>query len=253
MHHYLLTGTSRGLGRALAVHLLEAPDATVLGVARQPATLEHPRYQHFTLDLADAAALEAALPALLQPFADAASFTLINNAALLGDIGYVGAGQLPTDHFARVFAVNAVAPARLMDAFLAAYTDQGIPLTVLNISSGAAQRPIDGWAAYCASKAALEMLTRTAAAEQVLLGHDHVRLHALSPGMIDTPMQAQIRAAGADAFSQVERFREIHARGELADADEVTRRIGAFLRRSVRHSDVVVNIRDLLGIGSQGN
>ncbi len=245
MQHYLITGTSRGLGHALAAHLLEAPDATVLGISRQPATLAHPRYQHHQLDLVDAAALEAALPALLRPFSNAASLTLLNNAALLGDIGYLGTSQLPPDHFARVFAVNAAAPARLMDAFLAAYAHRGVPLTILNLSSGAAQQPIDGWAAYCASKAALEMLTRTVAAEQALLGHAHVRLHALSPGVLDTPMQAQIRAADSAAFSQVESFRARYARGELAEPHDVAQRITTFLRRPTGHSEVVLSLRDL--------
>jgi benzil reductase ((S)-benzoin forming) len=243
MKYYLLTGASRGLGRALAEVLLEAPDTTVLGIARQPATLTHPRYEHHQIDLADATALENALPSLLRPYEDATSLTLINNAAVLGDIGYFG--QLPNDHFTWVFDVNVLAPARLMDAFLAAYTPRAIPLTILNISSGAAQRPIDGWAAYCASKAALEMLTRTAAAEQALLGHTHVRLHTLSPGVVDTPMQAQIRAAEVRDFSQVEHFRALHTRGELAGAAEVAQRIAAFLCRPVPWPEVVVSLREL--------
>ena len=242
MHYYFITGASQGLGRAVAEALLEAPDATVWGVSRH-GTLEHPRFQHHPLDLADLSAVEQALTGLFPPLADAQSLTLVNNAAVLGDIGYIG--QLPAEHFARVFNVNVTAPALLMNAFLAAYAARLVPLTVLNISSGAAQRPIDGWAAYCASKAALEMLTRTAAAEQALLGHAHVRLHALSPGVIDTPMQAQIRAADEAAFSQVEAFRERYTRGELVDADDVARRIAAFLRRIARHPDVVVSLDGL--------
>ena len=100
-------------------------------------------------------------------------------------------------------------------------------------------------AAYCASKAALEMLTRTVAAEQALLGNTHIRLHALSPGVIDTPMQAQIRAADAVDFSQVEHFRALHQNGELAGAGEVARRIVDFLQRPVAWPEVVVSLREV--------
>lgn len=242
MDYYFITGASQGLGRALAETLLEAPDTVVWGISRR-ATIQHPRYYHLSLDLADPIAVERQLPILFQPFADAQSLTLVNNAAVLGDIGYVG--QLPAAHFAQVFNVNVMAPALLLNAFLAAYAARGLPLTVLNISSGAARRPIDGWAAYCASKAALEMLTLTAAAEQALLGREHVRLHALSPGVLDTPMQAQIRAADPTAFSQASRFRTLHVNGELASPETTARRIAAFLRQSARHPDVVVQLSDL--------
>ncbi len=242
MHYYFITGASGGLGRALAVQLLAAADAVVVGIARH-STIRHARYQHQFLDLADVAAVEQALPQVFLPFDDATRLTLINNAGVLGTIGYVG--QLAPGHFARVFGVNALAPALLLNAFLAAYAARGLPLTVLNISSGAAQRPIDGWAAYCASKAALEMLTRTVAAEQVVLGNHHVRVCALSPGVLDTPMQAQIRAADAAEFSQVAHFQALHANGELTGADAAARRIVAFLGQPVAPAAVVINLRDV--------
>ncbi len=241
MHYYLITGASRGLGRALAEHLLEAPDTVVWGISRH-STIQHPRYHHQPLDLSDLTAVEHNLQRFFLPFEDAQSLTLINNAAVLGDIGYLG--QQPHSHFTWVFDVNVLAPAMLMNTFLAQYTQRGIPLTVLNLSSGAARRPIDGWAAYCASKAALEMLTLTAAAEQTLLGHTHVRIYALSPGVLDTQMQEQIRAADAGAFSQVEQFRAYHANGELVSPEAAAPRIAAFLRGG-GGVEVVVSLRDL--------
>jgi benzil reductase ((S)-benzoin forming) len=186
MHYYLITGASQGLGRALAEAILERPDTQVLGISRH-ATIEHPRYQHQPLDLSDIEAVEHNLGKIFLPRADAQSITLINNAGTLGEIGYVG--ELPNEHFQFVFDLNVVAPTMLMNTFLSAYGHLGhIPRTVLNITSGAAQRPVDGWAAYCASKAALNSLSETAQKEQDLRGTG-VHIWALAPGVVDTAMQ----------------------------------------------------------------
>ena len=145
MHYYLITGASRGLGRALADALLRQADTTVLGISRH-ATIEHPRYQHQPLDLSDVEAVENNLYKLFVPRKDATSLTLINNAAVLGEIGYFGTHK--SEHFNFVFDLNVVAPAMLMNGFLAAYGNLSVPRTILNISSGAAQRAVDGWGAY---------------------------------------------------------------------------------------------------------
>jgi benzil reductase ((S)-benzoin forming) len=113
----------------------------------------------------------------------------------------------------------------LMNTFLRTYGDQtDVPRTVLNISSGAAQRPVDGWAAYCASKAALNALSETAQKEQDLRGNG-VRVWALAPGVVDTAMQAHIRTAEARQFSEAAKFAEYQAEGQLQMPGAVAERI----------------------------
>lgn len=242
MHYYIITGASRGLGKALAEAVLHQPGTTVVGVSRH-ATIEHERYLHQPLDLSDIAAVENNLHKVFPRWADAASVTLINNAAVVGNIGYVG--EQPNEHYNFVFDVNLVAPAMLMNTFLSAYSSLAVPRTVLNISSGAAQRPVDGWAAYCASKAALEALTATAQKEQDLRGSG-VRIRSLSPGVIDTGMQEHIRAADPGSFSEAARFAEYHAQDQLASAEHVAGKIMAWLQRSVAKSEsVVLRLADL--------
>jgi NAD(P)-dependent dehydrogenase (short-subunit alcohol dehydrogenase family) len=72
--------------------------------------------------------------------------------------------------------------------------------TVINVSSGAAHHPLEGWSAYCSAKAGLAMLTRAIALE---CGDAGVRVFGLSPGVIDTDMQAAIRASGINRISQI--------------------------------------------------
>jgi benzil reductase ((S)-benzoin forming) len=240
MHYYLITGASQGLGRALAEAILERPDTQVLGISRH-ATITHPRYQHQPLDLSDIEAVKHNLGKIFPPRPDAQSLTLINNAGTLGEIGYVG--ELPNEHFQFVFDLNVVAPAMLMNTFLRIYADQTeVPRTVLNISSGAAQRPVDGWAAYCASKAALNALSETAQKEQDLRGTG-VRVWALAPGVVDTAMQAHIRTAEVGQFSEAAKFAEYQAEGQLQSAVTTAGRILNWLLRAEQSIPQVTILR----------
>lgn len=239
MHYYLITGASQGLGRALAEAILERPDTQVLGISRH-ATIVHPRYQHQPLDLSDIEAVEHNLGKIFPARPDAQSLTLINNAGILGEIGYIG--ELPNEHFQFVFDLNVVAPAMLMNTFLSAYGSLGSILrTVLNISSGAAQRPVDGWAAYCASKAALNSLSETAQKEQDIRGTG-VRIWALAPGVVDTAMQAHIRTAEVVQFSEQEKFTALHAAGQLQTPEAVAARLLEWLAEARLTNTVIVRL-----------
>jgi len=77
---------------------------------------------------------------------------------------------------------------------------------LVNISSGAATKAYEGWAAYCASKAAVDHLTRVVAIEEAEAG---LRTFAVAPGVVDTEMQAAIRATPPERFPAVERFHEM--------------------------------------------
>jgi benzil reductase ((S)-benzoin forming) len=239
MHYYLITGASQGLGRALAEAILARPDTHVLGISRH-TTIEHPRYQHQPLDLSDIEAVEHNLGKIFLARPDAQSITLINNAGTLGEIGYVG--ELPNEHFQFVFDLNVVAPTMLMNTFLSAYGSQtSIPRTVLNITSGAAQRPVDGWAAYCASKAALNSLSETAQKEQSLRGTG-ARIWALAPGVVDTDMQTHIRSAEVTQFSEREKFAGLHTEGQLQAPEHVANQIMAWLAASPPIKSSVVRL-----------
>lgn len=73
--------------------------------------------------------------------------------------------------------------------------------TILTVSSGAAHRPMDGWSAYCASKAAVAMLTQSLHLEYQ---HRGIRALGLAPGTVATDMQRAIRASDINAVSQLD-------------------------------------------------
>lgn len=221
MHYFIITGSSRGLGKALAEAALQQPDTAVLGVCRH-ATITHERYTHQPLDLSDMLAVQNNLHKVFPARPDAQRITLINNAAVLGEIGYLGEQQ--NEHFEFVFDVNTVAPAMFMNTFLSAYGGLSIPRTILNISSGAAQRAVDGWGAYSASKAALDALSRTAQKEQDLRGSG-IRIRSLSPGILNTTMQEHIRTADEHSFSEAGKFAEFYSDGKLTEPKAVANKI----------------------------
>jgi NAD(P)-dependent dehydrogenase (short-subunit alcohol dehydrogenase family) len=94
---------------------------------------------------------------------------------------------------------------------------------IVNVSSGAAVNPVAGWSAYCAAKAGLDMLTKTAALE---LRGTPITVNALHPGMVNTDMQEDIRSVDTDGSRlDFARFHAAHAEGELRTPDAVARMI----------------------------
>src|SRR5690606_26195986 len=145
-----------------------------------------------------------------------AGWVLVNNAGLLGPIG----AQYAASDIQQVLQVNLAAPMLLARCFIDTLAEVDARKTVINISSGAATRVIRGWSLYSASKAGLDHFGRCLAAEQVDAAHP-VDVVNLSPGVIDTGMQARIRAAGPEQFPDHARFVDLHARHALASPEAV--------------------------------
>ncbi|MBB6612261.1 SDR family NAD(P)-dependent oxidoreductase [Pontibacter sp. Tf4] len=242
MNIYIITGTSKGIGKALAEELLRDENNHVVGVCRN-STIAHPNYRHQPLDFSDIPAVEHNLQKVFLPYKDAQKLVLINNAGVLGDIGYVGEG-MPNERFEFVFDVNVIVPAMLMNSFLQVYQQHPAQKLIVNISSGAGKYPIDGWASYCASKAALDMLSMTIQKEQEMRGSG-VKIYALAPGVVDTQMQGQIREADAGQFSTVEKFRDYKASNALAQPEDVAHKIIRFMQNADNYSEVLQDVRNM--------
>jgi benzil reductase ((S)-benzoin forming) len=211
---YVVTGTTRGLGLELARQIAAQADNRLLtmGRAKSDAT-------HIEVDLADAAALERACDELERRIAGIAfdRAVLYNNAGVVSPVGPLE--RVDGAELERNLAVNFTAPILLMRRFLRATAAVKLR-RIVNISSGAARRPIPGWSAYCAAKAGLEMASRVVALEAGQRGFA-IEVSSLAPGVIDTPMQATVRAAAEEDFADVERFRAMKAEGVLRPAADV--------------------------------
>ncbi|SFU81652.1 benzil reductase ((S)-benzoin forming) [Pontibacter akesuensis] len=242
MNLYIITGSSKGIGKAIAEELLKDENNQVVGVSRT-CSIKHPNYRHQPMDFSDVEAVEHNLQKIFLPYPEATKLVLINNAGVVGDIGYVGE-KMPNERFEFVFDVNVIVPAMLMNSFLEVYQQHAAQKVVVNISSGAGKYPVDGWASYCASKAAIDMLSQTVQLEQDKRGTG-VKIYALSPGVVDTPMQGQIRASDVSKFSTVEKFRQYKENNELAAPEEVGRKVAHFLQNTDKYTEVIVSVRDM--------
>jgi sepiapterin reductase len=244
---YILTGASRGLGAAIAEQLL-ADDVLLLTLSRRPvaelakkAAAAGAAIEQWAIDIGHDIGAAARLEAWLhrQSANGFRSAALINNAGVVGRVGSITLSS--ADELAAVLQINLEAPLLLTAAFLRATRDWVLDKRVLNISSGAAQRPITGWTSYCASKAGLDMFTRTTAQDESLLANP-ARLVALAPGIIDTDMQGELRAADAGGFPDQARFVEYHATGQLVTPTWAAERVLAFLADAAFGSEPVARL-----------
>lgn len=208
----IVTGASRGLGRAIATDLARR-GATVVATARSAgalADLAHDVHGVEVLagDIADEHTQRAVVDLALT--AGGSIDAVVNNAAMLEPIARMA--DADPDGWARHLTVNVVAPISLTALAVPALREaRG---RVVNISSGAATRTMAGWGAYCTSKAALKMATEALAEEEPDITAVSVR-----PGVVDTEMQARIRSDARSVMGPEghDRFLALHDEGKLLD------------------------------------
>ena len=210
MNIFYITGTSRGLGFAIAEEILKNENNLVIGIGRQ-CEIVHPNYSHKRLDLSDT--VEVAKFHFGQ-HQKVDKVVLVNNAGTLGEIKYVG--DLDNKKLVDSFHVNMVSPCILMNNFMTAYKERNdMEKVILNISSGAAVNAYDGWAGYCTSKAGINMFSEVINAENNIKGYENFKVLSVAPGVLETAMQGQIRESSKKDFSQVDRFLELKNDGAL--------------------------------------
>jgi len=177
----VITGTSRGLGRALAERLL-AEGWSVHGFSRSSGEITHPRFTAHAVDISDEGAVRAAVDQISDPID-----LLVNNAgaaslnAMLLTPGAVAAALMRVNYLGAFHCLQSVGKAMVRQR-------RGL---VINITTVAVPLSLEGEAAYVASKAALDALTKVAAAE---LAHQGVRVIGLGFGPLTTGLTRAVPA-----------------------------------------------------------
>ena len=196
----MITGASRGIGAA-AARVFAAAGANVALLARSTDALGDlvgelgERAIAIPCNVARYSEVSAAVETTIREFGGLD--VLINNAGVIEPISHLASAD--PEGWGQVIDINLKGVFNGIHAALPALKAQGGG-SVLTISSGAAHGAIEAWSAYCASKAAVNMLNRSLHLEESANG---IRAIGLSPGTVATQMQREIKASGINRISKL--------------------------------------------------
>ncbi|MFC0014946.1 MULTISPECIES: SDR family NAD(P)-dependent oxidoreductase [Allobacillus] len=251
MKFAIVTGASRGLGEE-AARLALKKDYQLITIARkselpslqQEASTHQLTHTHLPTDLSDPQSVISVAKEITQILKEESleEILLINNAGMVSPIGPVG--HMDSEEISKHVSLNTTAPMILLNELKKAI--HGVPLTVVNITSGAAERSTYGWSVYGSTKAAINLFTQTAATEAAELGQDELHV-AFSPGIMDTEMQTEIRGSFTQNFKDVEKFKQFKQEGQLRSPTEVAELLFQLIhKRDAIESGRVYRVYDLV-------
>ncbi len=249
-HLFVITGSSRGMGEAIAGQLL-APGHFVIGIARKTSAaltdaaqaMPGATLEQWEQDLA--LTVEAAQRLMdwleRQPARRFGSATLINNAGIVARPAPVDAIELA--ELSQTLRVGLEATLLMSSAFLRGTLHLGKSRRILNISSGLGRRAMAGSAAYCAAKAGMDNLSRAMALDEAVKDQG-AAIVSLAPGVIDTDMQAQLRAGNPAEFPDRSVFVNYKETGALLSPDQAAAKVLRYLARPDFGETVLADVRD---------
>ena len=197
----IITGASRGIGEAAVLRLAGA-GANVALLARSTTDIDRIADEigahalAISCDVADWPSVEAAVSRATDRFGGLD--ILVNNAGVIEPVARLE--DADPAGWRSVIDINLCGVFHGIRAAIPVMKQRGGG-TIINISSGAATSPLEGWSHYCASKAAVLMLTRCVHKEEAGNG---IRCVGLSPGTVATTMQKEIRATGINPVSKLD-------------------------------------------------
>ncbi|MDN3205563.1 SDR family NAD(P)-dependent oxidoreductase [Algoriphagus sediminis] len=232
----IITGHSQGLGKAIVKLFLEDPDFEVIGISRKSSGIKNDRLREISLDLSDLDAVRNNLESIFPDDTFTEAY-LINNAAWIGEIKPLS--KIDPANLIKVQNINFISPSILIGAFLRKFSKPSIQKTICNISSGLAYRAEYGLSGYCTSKAALAMQSEILAMEV----DSQTRVFSVAPGVVDTPMQDNLRDTNPEDFPKHPNFVKLKESGSLVSPEAAAKKIKYMLDHGDEFREVVQDIR----------
>ena len=218
---FLITGASKGLGRSLALSIAES-GGVVIALARESLELESVEVElkkisegslAVVCDLADSSQISRTAEMIVSNFGHLSG--IIHNAGIINPIGNML--DVEREGWEKTIQVNLLGVQDLTRSLESIIGGEN-HTRITTISSGAAQRSLHGWSAYCVSKAGLDMWTKCMAEEGE---NANISALAIAPGIVDTGMQQEIRQADESSFPLLQNFKDYYRNGELSKPDDV--------------------------------
>jgi benzil reductase ((S)-benzoin forming) len=251
MNMALVTGVSKGLGYEIAKALIDF-GIEVIGLSRSTnekvADLKvksNGQFTHIPSDLTNVGEIEPLIKKISQQIAakKPQKLYVINNASVIEPIERMG--FLENSKIQQAIHLNLLAPIFINNTLMSELRKEDLELVIVNVSSGAAERPIHGWSVYNATKAAINMHTKVVALEQENVKSSH-KIIAFSPGIMDTDMQGEIREANEDAFAEINKFVGFKSNGDLRQPSVVAKALVDLILNQELINGKIYSINELL-------
>ncbi|EKT3964792.1 SDR family NAD(P)-dependent oxidoreductase [Flavobacterium psychrophilum] len=220
----IITGGNKGIGSGI-VWAYKNNDYQIISIARTlNLSLEYKEVRQIILDLSKTEDLENTFSQILNTIDENTikRIIFINNAGTLGKIGRLENNS--SSDIQNAIQVNTITPFLLTSIFLKETQNWNCSKKIINISSGAAVKPYYGWSLYCASKAAIDMMTKAVAVEQETI-KNRTKIIAIYPGVVDTDMQFQIRKSSLENFIDIQRFIDLKESNSLINIETIGQEI----------------------------
>lgn len=231
MKYFIITGTSRGIGEAMAQELM-SEEHTVYCISRstnqklaQSAKERGFAVKLFSFDLNDIAGIGPLFEGIFQEIRNSPAVEaiyLINNAGMLSPVAPIQ--QNSAEDIIENVSINLLAPMVTTSNFTRHTQGWAIDKRIMNISSASAKYLLPSQSCYSTSKAGLDTFSKSIHLEQS--GKEYpVKIASVYPGMIDTALQAEIRTTDKADFPYVEQFVQLAQEGKLKTPEATAKQL----------------------------
>ncbi|GKU78890.1 (S)-benzoin forming benzil reductase [Paenibacillus sp. L3-i20] len=245
MKHFIITGTSRGIGESIAEQLI-SPDHYLHCISRvKNARLESKsnNITYYEFDLNQIDQIEALMNRIFNSIdlPRTEGIYLINNASMIAPVAFID--KVNVNDLTGNLKVNLLAPIILTSLFIQHTKYVESNKRILNISSSSAKHHHPGMSLYSAAKAGLDVFSQCVGLEQ---NHSNTPVGIVSiwPGMIDTNLQHEARSQDQSTFPSAELFGMAKDTGMLTTPEETAHLIIDFLFKIEFEHGSVVDIFD---------
>ncbi|GAA3413464.1 SDR family NAD(P)-dependent oxidoreductase [Paenibacillus hodogayensis] len=241
MKHFIITGTSRGIGKAI-VEQLASPHHFIHCISRERNTElknNSSNIMHYPFDLNETERIEVVMDRIFSSIgtSNVEGVYLINNASMIAPVAFID--TVAINDITGNLTVNLLAPIIMTSLFIKHTNKLATEKRIINISSSSAKHHHPGMSLYSAAKAGLDVFSQCVGLEQSSSSAP-VKIVSIWPGMVDTALQREARSKDATVFPSAELFGMLKDGGVLSTPEETAVQIIDFLfKEDLEHGSIV--------------